>query len=111
RMRGRAQLLGQAFVNLVLDAVDAVAGGVVVLGVMAWAYESRRAELKRSSEPVQASFPRGPASRRARTEFVAGQPGVLAYVADSGPGVPSEDRERIFEPFFTTKEPGRGTGL
>jgi len=31
-------------------------------------------------------------------------------VADSGPGVPDQDRERIFDPFFTTK-PGVGTGL
>jgi signal transduction histidine kinase len=36
---------------------------------------------------------------------------VLLYVADSGPGVPPEDRDKIFEPFYTTKEPGRGTGL
>src|SRR6266702_4009973 len=111
RMLGRAHLLEQAIVNLVLNALDAAPGGVVVVGVRAWTNESRRAVLKRSSDPEQASFPRGPASRPARTEFVAGQPGVLAYVADSGPGVPSEDRERIFEPFFTTKEPGRGTGL
>ena len=32
-------------------------------------------------------------------------------IADSGPGVGPEERERIFEPFFTTKEPGGGTGL
>jgi signal transduction histidine kinase len=32
-------------------------------------------------------------------------------VADQGPGVPQEQRERIFDPFFTTKEPGKGTGL
>jgi signal transduction histidine kinase len=34
---------------------------------------------------------------------------VRIEVADSGKGVPPENRERIFEPFFTTK--GKGTGL
>jgi len=36
---------------------------------------------------------------------------VLIWVEDTGPGIPSELRERIFEPFYTTKRSGKGTGL
>ena len=42
---------------------------------------------------------------------IAGEYVVLS-VADSGPGISSDDLERIFEPFYTKKRMGRsGTGL
>jgi PAS domain S-box-containing protein len=37
--------------------------------------------------------------------------GLLVTVADSGPGIPPEERTRIFESFITTKEGGVGIGL
>jgi signal transduction histidine kinase len=37
--------------------------------------------------------------------------GLVVTIADHGPGIPEELRQRVFEPYFTTKEDGTGLGL
>src|SRR3989442_2200053 len=37
--------------------------------------------------------------------------GMAITIADHGPGIPQELRQRVFEPYFTTKRDGTGLGL
>jgi len=37
--------------------------------------------------------------------------GLAITIADHGPGIPAELRQRVFEPYFTTKDDGTGLGL
>jgi hypothetical protein len=36
---------------------------------------------------------------------------VRIGIADEGPGMTSDQRQRVFEPFFTTKTKGTGLGM
>lgn len=83
---GVATRLEQVFLNLVMNARDAIE-------------EKRRCF---GAEPVEARI-------EIRT-FVANRH-VVVTVSDTGIGMSEAVRERIFEPFFTTKEVGKGTGL
>ncbi len=58
---------------------------------------------------VQAMAVTGGGVLRVRSYVADGD--VHLDVADTGPGISADVRERIFEPFFTTKREGEGTGL
>lgn len=52
-----------------------------------------------------------PAGGRVELSTRAEDGRLKVSVADTGPGVPAELRERVWEPFFTTKQRGTGLGL
>ena len=107
--------LEQVFVNLLLNAVDAMDrdGEIVIRSRINDASAFSESIEKRRTDPVPQKWAHRPSKRAlawlARPES---PPRFLQVVmADSGTGVAPEDAERIFEPFFSTKQPGKGTGL
>jgi signal transduction histidine kinase len=113
---GERHEIEQLFVNLLLNAVDAIGGGGGKLSVSTSRISSaalRDGVARRADDPPRTEVPRAPSPRvdewLARVQPPADV--IKVVVSDSGPGVPEEDAERIFDPFYTTKEPGKGTGL
>lgn len=112
---GERHDLEQVFVNLVLNAVDAMdrEGEIVVRSRINDATAFSDAIEKRRTDPIRQRWSHRPSRRAlawlARPESPARF--LQVVMADSGTGVAPEDEERIFEPFYSTKQPGKGTGL
>ncbi|MER3491017.1 MAG: histidine kinase [Mastigocladus sp. ERB_26_2] len=82
---GYTGLLYQVFMNLLINAIDAL--------------EEKAAQDKQfvpvitiTTEPMNSDW-------------------VVVGIADNGPGIPTENQDKIFDTFFTTKPRGIGTGL
>lgn len=106
--------LEQLFVNLVLNAVDAMKGeGKLAIRSRTTSVNSAVEAAQRRTDAPTERFPHQPNGRAAAWIARTDRPEAVLQVviADSGPGVPAEDAERIFEPFFSTKQIGQGTGL
>jgi two-component system, NtrC family, sensor kinase len=112
-VRGNRHLLEQVVVNLVVNACQASPGGRVVIGTLAKALLGGRRSLTRRGDGERhvPEAERVWAPQPHPRDLPVGAHGVMLFVADDGPGVSEDDRERVFDPFFTTKDPGQGTGL
>lgn len=73
--------LQQVFINLIMNALDAMTPGGGTLAITA------KADGDAAGHAVTIAF------------------------QDTGHGVPPQYSARVFDPFFTTKEPGSGTGM
>jgi signal transduction histidine kinase len=82
RVRCYAGQLNQVFMNVLMNACDALQG-------------KGRIRIR----------------TRARSDAGGEPTGVRLEFHDDGPGIPPDVQARLFEPFFTTKPVGQGTGL
>lgn len=107
--------LEQVFVNLLLNAVDAMdrEGDIVIRSRVNEATAFGESIEKRRTDPLPQKWAHRPSKRALAWLARPESPSTFLQIvlADSGTGVAPEDEERIFEPFFSTKQPGKGTGL
>ncbi len=67
--------------------------------------------LNNAIDAVQACGEAGVVTVRTRHVRTGEGDWTEIVIADNGPGIPEDDKDRIFDPFFTTKAVGQGTGL
>ncbi len=90
-LSGDATQLHQVFLNLCVNARDAMPSG----GILSISAENKSIDENYARMHLQAKVGAY----------------IVITVTDTGTGIPPDVLERIFEPFFTTKELGKGTGI
>ncbi|MGA1871532.1 MAG: sensor histidine kinase [bacterium] len=86
-MKGRVDQLEQVFINLIINAKDALNEK--------YPFPDSNKCLQISADNIQ----------------IKGTHYIRIIVSDSGTGIDKEKLELIFDPFYTTKRDQKGTGL
>lgn len=84
QVRGLRQELGQVFINIIINAKDAM--------------------VEKGLDKVQSVL-------RIKSFYDRERAESCILFEDQGVGIPKEHLDRLYDPFFTTKPPGKGTGL
>jgi len=95
-IKGDKNMLQQVFVNLFMNAMDAMPkGGKIKVRV----YDKIATEMDYKI------------GQRSSDYFKIGDKIIVIELEDTGTGIPKNLLSKIFDPFFTTKKVGEGTGL
>ena len=97
---GSSELFEQVFLNLLLNARDAIVESEPA---------ERRIIIAAHTQPAQTQLAETPHAETPLAETPLDR--VIVTVTDTGPGIPPAILGRMFERFFTTKSADRGTGL
>ncbi|TAJ26451.1 MAG: PAS domain S-box protein [Nitrospirae bacterium] len=125
-IKGDPRLLQEIFLNLIMNAVQAMSAvhGRGTLTLSATRVTDAESAVFPSPHVVafeEEGHGNTEKGRRGKTEGTASPPSegegkgggdwIEVRIQDDGPGIPPEHRTKLFEPFFTTKPAEQGTGL
>jgi signal transduction histidine kinase len=121
-IQGDDSQLSQVFINIILNAIDAMPnGGTLTIQTGTHVVENLDVDRlqgiytrRRKSDPMESDYSHMRKSDPLAAllkKFSEGDRLVKIRISDTGVGIKKEDLENIFDPFFTTKAPDKGTGL
>ena len=122
RVLADANQLRQVFLNLIINAADAISssgksvrGKLLIQSALIGETPAQTddGDCDRQDDALGIEIPARsrPDARHQETQPQDPKTYLEIRFIDNGPGIAEENISNIFDPFFTTKEPGKGTGL